>query len=115
MRKAKAVLLVILAVLVVSSAVFATAAWFKLFAKTYKPVADSALAKAKCAVCHEKKNGEGGLNPYGKLLKDKPVTPESLKAIESKDPDGDGATDIKEIKTGTLPGDPNSKPAGCNP
>ena len=110
MRKAKAILAIVLAVFVVSSAVFATVAWAKLFKKTYNPAANTALAKAKCAACHVRKNGQGGLNPYGKLLKGKPVTAASLNAIKNKDADGDTFTNIKEIKAGTLPGDPNSKP-----
>ncbi len=34
----------------------------------------------------------------------------ALKAIEKLDSDKDGASNIVEIRAGTLPGDPTSKP-----
>lgn len=99
-----------IAVLMFASAAFATIAWQKEFDKLYKPGADSELKKAKCAACHVQKNGKGGLNPYGKMLDKKKVEAASMKAIESQDADKDGFTNIEEIKAGTLPGDPKSKP-----
>ena len=86
-------------------------AWAKAFNDLYKPKADSALKKAKCAVCHVKPAGKSALNSYGKMLAKKKIEAASLKAIESKDADKDGFTNIAEIKAGTLPGDPKSKPA----
>lgn len=89
----------------------ATPAFKTVFDKTYSPKPGTALAKAGCVVCHTKM-GSKDLNPYGKALKGKPMTAASLKAIENMDADKDGWTNIQEIKAGTLPGDPNSKPAG---
>ena len=111
MRKTRTIMIVIAAVLIIASAAYASAAWSKLFMDTYKPKADSAIAKAKCQLCHMKKMSEG-LNPYGTALKGKKIVAASLKAVEKLDSDKDKFTNIAEIKAGTLPGDPKSKPAG---
>lgn len=99
-----------LAVVFLGGVAYATMPWMKAFRDTYKPKAGTELARAGCAMCHVKKNGEG-LNPYGKALARKPVNAASLKAIEKLDSDKDGVTNIAEIKAGTNPGDPKSKPA----
>ena len=88
----------------------------KTFEATYKPPKNGKLAKAKCVVCHAA-IGKTSLNPYGKDVKaelkgSKTLTPEVLMAIEAKDSDGDGVSNIDEIKADTLPGDKNSKPKG---
>ena len=114
MQKTRTIMIVIAAVLIIASAAYATAAWSKLFTDTYKPKkADSAIVKAKCQLCHMKKMSEG-LNPYGTALKGKKIVAASLKAVEKLDSDKDKFTNIAEIKAGTLPGDPKSKPA-CKP
>lgn len=110
MKYTRRAILVVMIVLVSGSASLATIKWGKVFNSLYSPVTDSALRKAKCAACHVKTNGKGGLNAYGKQLDGKSANQESLKSIESKDADGDGASNIVEIKAGTLPGDPKSKP-----
>jgi len=110
MKNTRIIAIAVAAVLIIASAAYATAAWSKLFVDTYKPKADSALAKAKCQVCHLKKMPE--LNPYGASLKGKKIDAASLKAVEKLDADKDGFSNIAEIKAGTLPGDPASKPAG---
>ena len=109
MRKTRTIMIVIAAVLIIASAAYASAAWSKLFMDTYKPKADSAIVKAKCQLCHMKKMSEG-LNPYGTALKGKKIVAASLKAVEKLDSDKDKFTNIAEIKAGTLPGDPKSKP-----
>ena len=86
----------------------------KTFDATYSPVKNGKLAKAKCVVCHTAA-GKTSLNPFGKDLKtelkgSKTLTAEALKAIEAKDSDGDGVSNIDEIKADTLPGDKTSKP-----
>jgi len=97
------VLVVLLAVLLVCGAAFATIAWGKAFKDLYKPKADGALARAKCAVCHVNKTG-GDLNPYGKALKGKTAGAAGLKSVENLDSDKDGKTNIQEIKADRLPG-----------
>lgn len=96
---------------IISSAAFATISWNKQFKSTYTSKPDSAITKASCVVCHLKPTGKGGLNSYGKSLDGKAVSAQSLKSVENKDADGDGVSNINEIKAGTLPGDANSKPA----
>jgi len=109
MKRTRTIILIAIAVAVIASAAFANGAWSKLFNSTYKPKAGSALANAKCQVCHTMK--VPALNPYGTALKGKPMTAASLKAIERLDSDKDKFSNIAEIKAGTLPGDPKSKPA----
>ena len=92
-------------------AALATPQLMQLFNKTYKPKAGTALQKAGCAVCHVSKAGGGKLNPYGQALKGKPATAASLRSIEKLDSDKDKFSNIAEIKAGTLPGNPKSKPA----
>jgi hypothetical protein len=90
-----------------------------LFNKTYPSPKDSPLAKAKCMACHVKGKE---LNVYGKDVqkamqekKTKDLTAEILKSIEKLDSDKDGVSNGDELKAGTLPGDPKSKPAQTAP
>jgi hypothetical protein len=99
--------------------ILATAAWAlppmaKVFDAAYKPAKNSALKKADCAVCHIAK-GKTKLNPYGEDIKkelagSKTLTADILKKVEALDSDKDGVSNLEEIKAGTLPGDPKSKP-----
>lgn len=68
-------------------------------------------AKAKlgnCKTCHTgtPKKGEPSLNAYGTDLKAAKL---DFAGVEAKDSDGDGKTNLDEIKAGTNPGDPASK------
>ncbi len=94
--------------------VLATPAYLGTFRKTYRPPKDSALMKANCNACHSTGTQ---LNSYGKDVqkamqakKTKDLTAEILKSIEKVDSDKDGVSNVSEIKAGTLPGDPKSKP-----
>lgn len=109
MRKTRTIIALVLALSLIASVAFATAAWMKLFNDTYKPKPDSAIVKAKCQLCHTK---GVALNPYGTSLKGKTMDAAGLKSVEKIDSDKDGFSNIAEIKAGTLPGDPKSKPAG---
>ena len=107
-------------VVTVGTAVLATAAiamptMTGVFKDTYKPAADSEVAKAGCATCHVAKSVK--YNPYGEDLKKamaeaktKKLTADVLKKVEALDSDKDGAKNIDEIKAGTLPGDKASSP-----
>ncbi len=108
MRHTRTFVVVIAAVLFIASAAFASVAWSKLFVSTYKPKADGAIVKAKCQLCHTK---GAALNLYGASMKGMKIEAASLKSVEKLDSDKDKFTNIAEIKAGTLPGDPNSKPA----
>ncbi|HEY3269541.1 MAG TPA: hypothetical protein VGM37_21720 [Armatimonadota bacterium] len=82
----------------------------------YKPSPKSRLATSACATCHV--GMSPALNPYGKdlkkalaTLKTKNLTVAALRKVESLDSDKDGVKNGAELKAGTLPGDPKSKPA----
>jgi hypothetical protein len=109
-----------LGLMVLSVTAIAKPPFLKTFEATYKIKETSNLHKAGCAICHA--GGPPKLNPYGEDVKKQletskaeAVTPETLKKIEKLDSDKDGFTNIKEIKADTLPGDPESKPAGKKP
>jgi mono/diheme cytochrome c family protein len=83
--------------------------------QAYAPREGSALAGANCLVCHDKMPPtKTGLNAYGrdvaKAAAGKPIDAKVLASIEQLDSDKDGASNGVELKAGTLPGDPNSKP-----
>jgi len=110
LRKIVRGLLVTAGALFIFGSALATVGWLKTFNDLYAPKPDGAIKKAKCALCHLDTAAKKGLNAYGKLLKGKKVEAGSLKAIEKKDADKDKFSNIAEIKAGTLPGDPKSKP-----
>lgn len=89
---------------------FATTSWMKTFSGLYTRNSQTALRASKCAICHVTPKGKGGLNCYGKLLKGKTPSASALQSIECLDADNDGVGNITEIRAGTLPGDPKSKP-----
>jgi hypothetical protein len=61
-----------------------------------------------CSTCHASSSpSKENLNPYGK---DFGAANHDFGAIESKDSDGDGFSNIDEINAGTFPGDPNENP-----
>ncbi len=108
--------LVSVLVLALMMSALATPKYLVTFLKAYPAPKDSALAKAKCAVCHVKGKE---LNVYGKDVdkvmkekKTKDLAAEILKSVENLDSDKDGVSNGEELKAGTLPGDPKSKPAG---
>jgi len=84
--------------------------------KVAKPPKDSALTKAGCLACHVK-DKPTTLNAYGKdmqvamkAMKTTKLTPAVLARIAKLDSDKDKFTNAQELKAGTLPGDPKSKP-----
>lgn len=101
--------------MLLATASFALPPMLKTFETTYTPPKNGKLEKARCVVCHVGP-GKTALNPYGKDVKEqvkdtKMLTLANLKAIEAKDSDGDGVSNIDEIKADSLPGDKTSKPA----
>ena len=87
------------------------------FTKFYKPAPGTELFNAKCVTCHGVE-GHTVKNAYGKeimaMVQAKgtlDLTDDMLISIENKDSDGDGYTNLEEIISGTLPGDPKSHPA----
>ena len=108
----KKFLILLFAGLLVNSA-SATPEFLALFKKHYNVAAGSELDRAKCMICHTTPPAR---NPFGKevaanLDASGEMTVAVLQAIESKDSDGDGVSNGEEIRAGTRPGDPASKPA----
>lgn len=98
-------------ILVLALTALALAPAQKLFDSTYGIKPDSTLGKAKCAVCHATKMGGKKLNAYGKALQDvmakanaKKLTAEILHKVDALDSDGDGASNLAEIKADKTPG-----------
>ncbi|GIV15007.1 MAG: hypothetical protein KatS3mg022_0442 [Armatimonadota bacterium] len=111
--KVKFLVSTVLALGVMVSAL-ATPKYLAAFWKAYPSAKSTAVGKAKCTVCHVKGKE---LNVYGKDVqkvlqekKTKDLTAEILKSIEKLDSDKDGVSNGDELKAGTLPGDPKSKP-----
>jgi len=95
---------------------FAKPPFLKVFLATYHINPNSALGRAKCLTCHQPP-APPRRNPYGLDLQAaleaahaRMITPEMLRSIEKKDSDGDGFSNLAEIRAGTLPGDAHSKP-----
>ena len=71
-------------------------------------------SKIKCGSCHTKampKKGEAGVNKFGtdlEKVKGKDGAYDFAK-LEKMDSDGDGVSNLDELKKGTNPGDPASK------
>lgn len=107
----------ILLLIVAAGCCFAKPPFYRVFLATYNVDPNSALGKAKCLTCHQAP-APPRLNPYGQAVyqelqkaKSRMITSEMLHAIEKLDSDGDGFTNIEEIRAGTLPGDATSKPS----
>lgn len=109
----RAWVLAIALTVVVAAPVLARSRVWSTFSELYKPKDGGAIATARCMVCHVTTGDYSRLNPYGADLKpqwEKSETDAAFKAIEKADSDKDGFDNITEIRTDTLPGDPNSKP-----
>ena len=77
---------------------------------TFDSLYGSSGIAGDCAVCHTS-GSKVPANPYGQAYLNAGRSSAALKAIESRDSDGDGATNIAEINAGTFPGNASSKPA----
>ncbi len=83
---------------------------------TIKPGGTDAAALKACTFCHDAA-GPPKLNVYGSAIREaikksggKTLTSDILHSIDSSDSDGDGFSNLSEIKADSLPGDPSSKP-----
>ena len=111
MKKTTISVLALLAALGLGTSVLATMDIQKAF-KTHYPEAKAVTGK--CSTCHTvalpKKDGDHTNNAYGAdLAKTKKDGKYDFAAIEKKDSDGDGVSNLDEITKGTSPGDKAAK------
>ena len=111
MKKTTLSVLALLLTLGLGTSLLATMDIQKAFKEKYP---DAKALNTKCSTCHTtalpKKDGDHANNAYGAdLAKTKKDGKYDFAAIEKKDSDGDGVSNIDEIKKGTNPGDKNSK------
>lgn len=99
--------------LVLSNRAQARSEYLEVLPAAY-PAYEKSLTERSCAACHVS-NEDFGLNLYGKQIAHELVAANTedlsagmLQKIETQDADGDGTTNIEEIKAGTDPGDPKS-------
>lgn len=101
----------------IASVGFAKPPFLKVLLDAYKIGPNSPLGKAKCLSCHlspaPPKRNSFGLDVQAAMEKvhARMLTAEILKSVEKRDSDGDGFSNLTEIRAGTLPGDKSSKPA----
>jgi hypothetical protein len=85
---------------------YGVGSYLSSFESTYSAAVGSSIDT--CTLCHTSSSG-GSRNSYGSAYASNGY---SFKAIESLDSDGDGFTNLAEIKALTFPGSASSKPAG---
>jgi hypothetical protein len=91
---------------VLVAAAMANPLFVGVFKTKYNVAASSALAKAKCQLCHStgKKLNSYGADLYKVMGESKKLTPEMLAKIEGLDSNKNGVKNIDEIKADKLPG-----------
>lgn len=111
MKKTTISVLALLAALGLATSLLATMDIQKAFKEKYP---EAKALNTKCSTCHTmalpKKDGDHTNNAYGAdLAKTKKDGKYDFAAIEKKDSDGDGVSNIDEITKGTNPGDKAAK------
>jgi uncharacterized membrane protein len=110
-RKLKNVRLILPVVLLLMVALAgALPPYWSTFEEHYTPEPGSALAEARCLTCHVQPDG-GRRNPYGQAVQDalrqspeSVVTMAILRQVEELDSNGNGRTNLQEIRDGLPPG-----------
>lgn len=111
MKKTTISVLALLTALGLGTSLLATMDIQKAFKEKYP---EAKALNTKCSTCHTmalpKKDGDHTNNPYGAdLAKTKKDGKYDFAAIEKKDSDGDGVSNVDEINKGTGPGDKAAK------
>ena len=107
MKKNIFLLIVVSVVLAAIGMAFANPVMFPDFKQRYSIGAESKLNG--CFTCHFNEMGGGPRNPFGVAYKNAYID-NDFATLESTDSDGDGYTNIEEIKAGKKPGDFNEHP-----
>jgi hypothetical protein len=89
--------------------VLATQGYLSSFNSTYSAASGSRISN--CLLCHNSSSG-GSRNPYGTAYAG---AGHQFATIESRDSDGDGSTNLAEIKALTYPGNASDKPGSGTP
>jgi len=111
MKKTTISVLALLAAFGLATSLLATMDIQKAFKEKYP---EAKALNTKCSTCHTmalpKKDGDHTNNAYGAdLAKTKKDGKYDFAAIEKKDSDGDGVSNLDEINKGTNPGDKTAK------
>jgi hypothetical protein len=93
------------AMLLIVPQVMARPSYLQTFESTYPAVAGSRIDA--CNLCHNSPEGGDARNPYGLSYAS---TGRNFAAIENTDSDGDGYSNLQEIKSLTFPGDAKDHP-----
>ncbi len=104
-------ILAMVAVILIRTNVTATPSFLGLAEAQYPFIVGSRIDT--CALCHLSTGvpSASNLNPYGTDFLNHGLNAAGLMAIENLDSDGDGFTNIQELRAFTFPGDPNDHPA----
>ncbi len=98
-----AIAIVFLIVLSSAALILAKPPYREKFFETYPGTRDSRIGK-DCSICHFNPNGGGPRNPYGIMVENRPGDVGDFETFGNEDADGDGYSDIQEIKAFTYPG-----------
>jgi hypothetical protein len=93
------------AMLLLVPQVTARQSYLSIFESKYPEAAGSKIDA--CNLCHNSPDGGGARNPYGLSYAS---SGHNFAAIENMDSDGDGWTNVQEIKSLTFPGDATDHP-----
>ena len=106
-RKNRRIILciVLVAMVLLPPQVMARQSYLSTFETTYPGAAGSRIDA--CNLCHNSPRGGDARNPYGLSYSS---SGRNFAAIENMDSDGDGWTNVQEIKSLTFPGDANDRP-----
>ena len=97
------------AILLLAPQVMARQSYLSTFETTYPAAAGSRIDA--CNLCHNSPEGGDARNSYGLSY----ASGHNFAAIENTDSDGDGWTNLQEIKSLTFPGDTNDHPTTPTP
>ena len=105
-KKISMVLLVMIVALGLTNIAFASSSYLTQLNTKYGTT-------YSCTVCH---TAAPALNPFGADFVSRAVGNHTFNStLENRDSDSDGSTNMAELSAGTLPGNPNSKPASPPP
>jgi hypothetical protein len=103
MKKLTTLIIVLVMTAGIAGIVFAQQEYNDSFFAMYTAAKKNKLAK-DCRPCHFKTDGSGERNAYGVMYENDGNIDDDFEIIEKEDADGDGYTNIDEIKAGTWPG-----------